>query len=221
MEALNMDSVEGVSQDLIFGSEKPGTDSIVGGVIIMGIYSSFILLALFAIAAITITEGFSIATLCGLPIIAILFLMIRHFFRKFSIVRLYVQHAKNTLILEAKFGPIVSRKQKILSDATHLSFHFFTIISYSEETTDVYGNNSFVGRGSVIGQTTTTVANSGTHQFYTIHGFNASQGKWELDITKILEGLSKQNAMQIAGCIGIEFRDEGEIVPKGLVITPV
>ena len=147
--------------------------------------------------------------------------MIRHFFRKFSIVRLYVQHAKNTLILEAKFGPIVSRKQKILSDATHLSFHFFTITSYSEESRDVYGNNSFVGRGSVIGQTTTTVANSGTHQFYTIHGFNASQGKWELDITKILEGLSKQNAMQIAGCIGIEFRDEGEIVPKGLVITPV
>ena len=76
-----------------------------------------------------------------------------------------------------------------------------------------------MGRGNVIGQTSTSVANSGTRHFYTIHGFNASQGKWELDISKILEGLGNQNAMQIAECIGIEFRDEGEIVPKGLVIA--
>ena len=213
-----MDQTGAISQEFIFASKKPGTDAIVGGVIIMGIFSFLILLILLAIAGNTITEGFSIATLCGLPFIALPFLMIRYFFRKFSVVRLYVQHAKNTLMLEAKFGPIVSRKQKILSDATHLSFHFYTIISYSEKTTDVYGGG-FVGRGNVIGQTTTTVADSGTHQFYTIHGFNASQGKWELDISKILEGLSKKNAMQIAECIGIEFRDEGEIVPKGLVIA--
>tara|TARA_B100000035_G_scaffold300520_1_gene296281 strand:+ start:376 stop:1017 length:642 start_codon:yes stop_codon:yes gene_type:complete len=213
-----MDQEGAVSQEFIFGSKKVGTDAIVGGVIIMGIYSFFILIIIFVIGVSTISEGFSFATLCGLPFIALPFLMIRHFFRKFSTVRLYVQHAKNTLMLEAKFGPIVSRKQKILSDATHLSFHFYTIISYSEETTDVYGGG-FVGSGNVIGQTTTTVADSGTHQFYTIHGFNETEGKWELDITKILEGLSKKNAMQIAECIGIEFRDEGEIVPKGLVIA--
>ena len=217
MKTTYMDRIEAVSQEFVFASKKPGTDAVVGGAIIMGIFSSLIFLILFILAVGAVTEGFSIATFCGLPFVAILFLMIRHFFRKFSILRLYVQHAKNTLMLEAKFGPIVSRKQRILSDATHLSFHFYTIISYSEETTDVYGGG-FVGKGNVIGQTTTTVADSGTHQFYTIHGFNASQGKWELDISKILEGLSKKNAMQIAECIGIEFRDEGEIVPKGLVI---
>ena len=184
----------------------------------MGIFSFLILLILLAIAGNTITEGFSIATLCGLPFIALPFLMIRYFFRKFSVVRLYVQHAKNTLMLEAKFGPIVTRKLTMLSDATHLSYHYYTVTTYSEETTDVY-RGGLVGRGNVIDQTTTSVANSGTHHFYTIHGFNASQGKWELDISKILEGLSNQNAKQIAGCIGIEFRDEGEIVPKGLVIA--
>jgi len=213
-----MDNRGSVSQDLIFGSKKPGTDAIVGGVIIMGIYSSILLLPLGVIAVITITEGFSITTLCGLPFIVIPFLMIRYFFRKFSTVRLYVQHSQNTLVLEKKFGSLVRREVKILSDATHLSFHFYTIISYSEETTDVYGNNPIARNGGVIGQRTTTVADSGTHQFYTIHGFNASEGKWELDITKILEGLSSKNAMQIADCIGIEFRDDGEIVPKGLVI---
>ena len=213
-----MGRMEAVPQEFIFASKKPGTDAIVGGVIIMGIFSFLILLILLAIAGTTITEGFSIATLCGLPFIALPFLMIRHFFRKFSIVRLYVQPAKNTLMLEAKFGPIVSRKQKILSDATLLSFHFYTITSYSEETTDVYGGG-FVGSGNVIDQTTTTVAESGTRQFYTIHGFNETEGKWELDISKILEGLGNRNAMQIAECLGIEFRDEGEIVPKGFVIA--
>jgi len=213
-----MDQTGAVSQEFIFGSEKPGTDAIVGGVIVMGIYSFFILIILVVIAVGAVDEGFSYATLCGLPFIAIPFLMMRRFFRKFSTVRLYVQRAKNSLILEAKFGPIVRRKQKILSEATHLSFHFYTIVSYSEETTDVYGGG-FVGSGSVIGQTTTTVADSGTHQFYTIHGFNETEGKWELDISKILEGLGNQNAKQIAECIGIEFRDEGEIVPKGLVIV--
>ena len=214
-----MDQTGAISQEFIFASKKPGTDAIVGGVIIMGIFSFLILLILLAIAGNTITEGFSIATLCGLPFIAPPFLMIRYFFRKFSFVRLYVQHANNTLMLEAKFGPIVTRKLTMLSDATHLSYHYYTITTYSEETTDVYANNSIVGRGKVIGQTTTTVADSGTHQFYTIHGFNETEGKWELDISKILEGLSKKNAMQIAECIGIEFRDEGEIVPKGLVIA--
>ena len=213
-----MDRMEAVPQEFIFASKKPGTDAIVGGVIIMGFFSFLILLILLAIAGNTITEGFSIATLCGLPFIALPFLMIRYFFRKFSVVRLYVQHAKNTLMLEAKFGPIVTRKLTMLSDATHLSYHYYTVTTYSEETTDVY-RGGLVGRGNVIGQTTTSVANSGTHHFYTIHGFNASQGKWELDISKILEGLSKKNAMQIAECIGIEFRDEGEIVPKGLVIA--
>ena len=214
-----MDRMEAVPQEFIFASKKPGTDAIVGGVIIMGIFSFLILLILLAIAGNTITEGFSIATLCGLPFFALPFHMIRYFFRKFSVVRLYVQHAKNTLMLEAKFGPIVTRKLTILSDATHLSCHYYTVTTYSEETTDVYANNSIVGRGNVIGQTSTSVANSGTRHFYTIHGFNASQGKWELDISKILEGLGNQNAMQIAECIGIEFRDEGEIVPKGLVIA--
>lgn len=213
-----MDQTGAISQEFIFASKKPGTDAIVGGVIIMGIFSFLILLILLAIAGNTITEGFSIATLCGLPFIALPFLMIRYFFRKFSVVRLYVQHAKNTLMLEAKFGPIVTRKLTMLSDATHLSYHYYTVTTYSEETTDVY-RGGLVGRGNVIGQTTTSVANSGTHHFYTIHGFNASQGKWELDISKILEGHSKKNAMQIAECIGIEFRDEGEIVPKSLVIA--
>ena len=213
-----MDQTGAISQEFIFASKKPGTDAIVGGVIIMGIFSFLILLILLAIAGNTITECFSIATLCGLPFIALPFLMIRYFFRKFSVVRLYVQHAKNTLMLEAKFGPIVTRKLTMLSDATHLSYHYYTVTTYSEETTDVY-RGGLVGRGNVIGQTTTSVANSGTHHFYTIHGFNASQGKWELDISKILEGLSKKNAMQIAECIGIEFRDEGEIVPKALVIA--
>ena len=213
-----MDQSGAVSKQFIFASKKPGTDAIVGGVIIMGIFSFFILIVIFVIAVSTMAEGFSYATLCGLPFIAIPFLMMRHFFRKFSVVRLYVQHAENTLMLEAKFGPIVTRKLTMLSDATHLSFHFYTITSYSEQTTDVYGGG-FVGNGNVIGQTTTTVAESGTHQFYTIHGFNETEGKWELDISKILEGLGNQNAKQIAECIGIEFRDEGEIVPKGLVIA--
>ena len=78
-----MDNRGSVSQDLIFGSKKPGTDAIVGGVIIMGIYSSILILPLGVIAVITITEGFSITTLCGLPFIVIPFLMIRYFFRKF------------------------------------------------------------------------------------------------------------------------------------------
>ena len=218
MKSYIMDSVRDVSQDLIFGSKKSGTNAIVGGAIIMGIFSFFILLILSVIALTTVLDGFSITTFCGLPFILILFLMVRHFLRKFSTVRLYVQHSKNALVLETRFGSLVRRKQKVLSDATHMSFHFYTLISYSEQTTNVYGNNPLAKQGGVIGQKTTTVANSGTHQFYTIHGFNDEEGEWELEITKILQGLNKQNAMQIADCIGIEFRDEGEIVPKGLVI---
>ena len=70
----------------------------------------------------------------------------------------------------------------------------------------------------MIGHKTVTEHNDGIHHKYHIHGFSAEDGNWDLDISKLMEGTGHNMAKQIARSIGIEFQDNGEIVPKGLVI---
>ena len=117
---------------------------------------------------------------CGLPFICH---TIPHdspfFFRKFSVVRLYVQHAKNTHMLEAKFGPIVTRKLTILSDATHLKFLYYLL------------NRQPMFTGAVLLAEETLLVRRGQSVFQLPHQpfmIDASQGKWELDISEKSQG---------------------------------
>ena len=219
-----MESNPGMLQDFYIISNEPDTGPVVVGMVFLGGFSALCLfLAMFSLVTILL-EGFSMATVFSImflvmPFLVIPFFIIRYFIRKYSTLRLQVNHNEDSIYVERAFQDKVwKRIRKSISEAQLLAYHYYVITRSDEVEKSIHGYSPISNVGPVIGHTTVTEHSNSVHHKYHIHGSSAEGGNWELDISKLMEGTGHDMAKQIARSIGIEFQDNGKIVPKGLVI---
>ena len=219
-----MESDSGMLQDFYIISKEPDTGPVVVGMVFLGGFSALCLfLAMFSLVTILL-EGFSMATVFSImflviPFLVIPFFIIRYFIRKYSTLRLQVNHNEDSIYVERAFQDKVwKRIRKSISEAQLLAYHYYVITRSDEVEKSIHGYTPISNVGPVIGHTTVTEHSNSVHHKYHIHGSSAEGGNWELDISKLMEGTGHDMAKQIARSIGIEFQDNGKIVPKGLVI---
>jgi hypothetical protein len=193
--------------DLDISTKNPDNSSIIGGIIIT-LFFSFICVSIGMIGFLTyiFDDITMIPLIIGLLFFTIPFFLIYRLINKFSTHRLILKHDKDVLVLEKAFqGKRWNVKRKTLSESVYLSYHYYTIVSHESDVT--YSDGS-IGSGS----------SSKTIKKYHIHGFSKTEGEWDLEISRFIGDLDHDKAREIAKYIGIEFRDEGEVQPKGLVI---
>jgi len=219
-----MESELGMLQDFYIISKEPDTGPVVVGMVFLGGFSALCLfIAMFPLLTILL-EGFSMAAVFSIlflviPFLVIPFFLIRYFIRKYSTLRLQVNHNEDSIYVERAFqNKVWKRIRKSISEAQLLAYHYYVITRSDEVEKSIHGYSPISNVGPVIGHTTVTEHSNSVHHKYHIHGFSAEGGNWELDISKLMEGTGHNMAKQIARSIGIEFQDNGEIVPKGLVI---
>ena len=219
-----MESELGMLQDFYIISKEPDTGPVVVGMVFLGGFSALCLfIAMFPLLTILL-EGFSMAAVFSIlflviPFLVIPFFLIRYFIRKYSTLRLQVNHNEYSIYVETAFqNKVWKRIRKSISEAQLLAYHYYVITRSDEVEKSIHGYSPISNVGPVIGHTTVTEHSNSVHHKYHIHGFSAEGGNWELDISKLMEGTGHNMAKQIARSIGIEFQDNGEIVPKGLVI---
>jgi len=219
-----MESDLGMLQDFYIISKEPDTGPVVVGMVFLGGFSALCLfIAMFPLLTILL-EGFSMAAVFSIlflviPFLVIPFFLIRYFIRKYSTLRLQVNHNEDSIYVERAFqNKVWKRIRKSISEAQLLAYHYYVITRSDEVEKSIHGYSPISNVGPVIGHTTVTEHSNSVHHKYHIHGFSAEGGNWELDISKLMEGTGHNMAKQIARSIGIEFQDNGEIVPKGLVI---
>jgi hypothetical protein len=219
-----MESDSGMLQDFYIISKEPDTGPVVVGMVFLGGFSALCLfIAMFTLLTILL-EGFSMAAVSNIlflviPFLVIPFFLIRYLIRKYSTLRLQVNHNEDSIYVERAFqNKVWKRIRKSISEAQLLAYHYYVITRSDEVEKSIHGYSPISNVGPVIGHSTVTEHSDSVHHKYHIHGFSAEGGNWELDISKLMEGTGHIMAKQIARSIGIEFQDKGEIVPKGLVI---
>ena len=193
--------------DLDISTKNPDNSSIIGGIIIT-LFFSFICVSIGMIGFLTyISDDITmIPLIIGLLFFTIPFFLIYRLINKLSTHRLILKHDKDVLVLEkASQGKCWSVKRKTLSESVYLRYHYYTLVSH--------GPDSISYDGSI-----TSGTSSRTIKKYHIHGFSKMEGEWILEISRFIEQHDHDKAREIAKYIGIEFRDEGEVQPKGLVI---
>ncbi len=193
--------------DLDISTKNPDNSSIIGGIIIT-LFFSFICVSISMIGFLTyiFDDITMIPLIIGLLFFTIPFFLIYRLINKLSTHRLILKHDKDVLVLEKAFqGKRWNVKRKTLSESVYLSYHYYTIVSHGPDITNYDGS-------------ITSESSSGTIKKYHIHGFSQTEGEWNLEISRFIEDLDHDKARVIAKYIGIEFRDEGEVQPKGLVI---
>ena len=193
--------------DLDISTKNPDNSSIIGGIIIT-LFFSFICVSIGMIGFLTyISDDITmIPLIIGLLFFTIPFFLIYRLINKLSTHRLILKHDKDVLVLEKAFqGKCWSAKRKTLSESVYLRYHYYTLVSH--------GPDSISYDGSI-----TSGTSSRTIKKYHIHGFSKMEGEWILEISRFIEQHDHDKAREIAKYIGIEFRDEGEVQPKGLVI---
>jgi len=215
----NMESDSGMLQDFHIISKEPDTGPVIVGMVLVGGFSALSLfVAMFPLLTILL-EGFSMVVVFSIPFLVIPFLLIRYFIRKYSTLRLQVNHDEDSIYVERAFqNKVWKRSRKPISEAQILAYHYYIITRSNEVEQSIHGYSPISNVGPVIGHTIVTEHSDSVRHKYHIHGLNAKDGNWELDISKLMEGTGHNMAKQIALSIGIEFQDYGEIVPKGLVI---
>jgi len=214
-----MENDSGKLQDFYVSSKESDIGPVIVGIILLGGFSApFVFIALFSLITFFL-EGFSIGGLFGISVLIFPFFLVRYSLRKFSTLRLQVNHNEDTIVIEIGFQNMVwKRIRKSISEAQILAYHYYVITRSDEVEKSIHGYSPISNVGPVIGHTTVTEHSDSVHHKYHIHGFSEEGGNWELDISKLMEGTGHNMAKQIARSIGIEFQDNGEIVPKGLVI---
>ena len=214
-----MESDSGMLQDFHIISKEPDTGPVIVGMVLVGGFSALSLfIAMFPLLTILL-EGFSMVVVFSIPFLFIPFLLIRYFIRKYSTLRLQVNHDEDSIYVERAFqNKVWKRSRKPISEAQILAYHYYIITRSNEVEQSIHGYSPISNVGPVIGHTIVTEHSDSVRHKYHIHGLNAKDGNWELDISKLMEGTGHNMAKQIAISIGIEFQDYGEIVPKGLVI---
>ena len=215
----SLESDSQMLQDFYIISKEPDTGPVVVGMVLVGGFSALSLfIAMFPLLTILL-EGFSMVFVFSIPFLVIPFFLFRYFIRKYSTLRLQVNHNEDSIYAERAFqNKVWKRIRKPISEAQILAYHYYIITSSHTEEKSIHGNSPIRSKGPVIGTRTVTTHSQNIHHKYHIHGFSAEGGNWELDISKLMEGTDQDMAKQIARSIGIEFQDNGEIVPKGLVI---
>ena len=214
-----MESDSGMLQDFYIISKEPDTGPVVVGMVLIGGFSMlFLFIAMIPLLTI-LSEGFSLVVMFSIPFLFIPFLLTRYFIRKYSTLRLQVNHNKDSIYVERAFQNKVWKKiRKPISEAQILTYHYYVITRSDEVEQSIHGSSPISNVGPVIGHKTVTEHSDSVHHKYHIHGLSKEGGNWELDISKLMEGTGHKMAKQIAGSIGIEFQDNGKIVPRGLVI---
>ena len=194
--------------DLDISTKNPDNSAIIGG-IIGTLFLSFICVSFGMICILSyIGDDITmIPLIIGLLFITIPFFLIYRLINKLSTHRLILKHDKDVLVLEKLFpnGKRWNVKRKTLSESVYLSYHCYTIVSHGSDIT--YSDGSIESGSS-----------SKTIRKYHINGFSKTEGEWDLEISRFIGDLDHDKAREIAKYIGIEFRDEGEVQPKGLVI---
>ena len=220
LETINMVSEPKLLQDFHISSKEPDIGPVIVGMVLTGGFSApFLFIALFSLVEFFFLEGAVIDVVFSISLLVIPFLLIRYFLRKYSTLRLQVNHNEDSIVVEKAFqNKVWKRIRKSISEAQILTYHYYIITSTFETEKSVHGYSPISNVGPVIGHTTVIEHSDGTHQKYHIHGSSAEGGNWKLEISKLMEGTGHDMAKQIAGSIGIEFQDNGEIDPKGLFI---
>ena len=179
----------------------------------------FLFIALISLFDFFYLEGTLIGVVFSNLLLVIPFLLIRYFLRKYSTVRLQVNHNEDSIVVERAFqNKIWKRIRKSISEAQILAYHYYIITSSFETKKSIHGHSPISNVGPVIGHTIVKEQSDSAHHKYQIHGSSAEGGNWKLEISKLMEETGHDMAKQIARSIGIEFLDNGEIVPKGLII---
>ena len=207
-------------QNFYISSKEPDIGPVIVGMLLTGGFSApFLFIALFSLFEFFFLEGTVIGVVFSISLLVIPFLLIRYFLRKYSTLRLQVNHNEDSIYVERAFQDKVwKRTRKSISEAQLLAYHYYVITRSDEVEKSIHGYSPISNVGPVIGHTTVTEHSNSVHHKYHIHGSSAEGGNWELDISKLMEGTGHDMAKQIARSIGIEFQDNGKIVPKGLVI---
>ena len=207
-------------QDFYISSKEPDIGPVIVGMLLTGGFSApFLFIALISLLNFFFLEGTLIGVVFSNSLLVIPVLLIRHFLRKFSTLRLQVNHNEDSIVVEKAFqNKIWKRIRKSISEAQILAYHYYIITSSFETEKSIHGHSPISNVGPVIGHTIVNEQSDSAHQKYHIHGSSAEGGNWKLEISKLMEGTGHDMAKQIARSIGIEFLDNGEIVPKGLVI---
>ena len=214
-----MESDSGMLQDFYIISKEPDTGPVVVGMVIVGGFSMLSLFIAMIPLLTVLLEGFSMVVMFSIPFLFIPFLLIRYFIRKYSTLRLQVNHNEDSIYVERAFqNKVWKRIRKPISEAQILAYHYYIITRSDEVEQSIHGYSPISNVGPVIGHTTVTEHSDSVHHKYHIHGLSKEGGNWELDISKLMEGTGHNMAKHIALSIGIEFQDNGKIVPRGLVI---
>ena len=199
-------------------SKEPDTGPIVVGMVYMGGFSTLSLFIALNILE-TLLEGFSMVFVFSIPFLVIPFFLFGYVIHKSSTLRLQVNHNEDLIYVEKAFQNMVwKRIRKPISEAKILAYHYTIITRSNVVEQSIHGYSPISNVGPVTGHTIVTEHSDSVHHKYHIHGLSAEGGNWDLDISKLMEGTGHNMAKQIARSIGIEFQDNGEIVPKGLVI---
>ena len=217
----NMGSEPKPLQDFYISSKEPDIGPVIVGMLLVCVFSTpFLFIALISLFNFFYLEGTLIGVVFSNLLLVIPFLLIRYFLRKFSTLRLQVNHNEDSIVVERAFqNKVWKRIRKSISEAQILAYHYYIITSSIETEKSIHGPRSPISNvGPVIGHTIVNERSDSAHQKYHIHGSSAEGGNWKLEISKLMEGTGHDMAKQIARSIGIEFLDNGEIVPKGLVI---
>ena len=218
-EHRNMEDDSQMLQDFNIISKEPDTGPVVVGMVFMGGFSALSLFIALVPLLQILLEGFSMVFVFSIPFLVIPFFLFRYFIRKYSTLRLQVNHNEDSIYAERAFqNKVWKRIRKPISEAQILAYHYYIITRSDEVEQSTHGYSPISNVGPVIGHTIVTEHSDSVHHKYHVHGFSTEDGNWELDISKLMEGTGHNLAKQIASSIGIEFQDNGEIVPKGLVI---
>ena len=216
---LNMGSEPELLQDFYISSKEPDIGPVIVGMFLAAGFSApFLFIALFSLFEIFL-EGFSIGVVFSISFLVIPVFLSRYTLRKYSTLRLQVNHNEDSIVVERAFqNKVWKRTRKSISEAQILAYHYYIITSSFETEKSIHGHSPISSVGPVIGHTTVNEQSDSAPQKYHIHGSSAEGGNWKLEISKLMEETGHDMAKQIASSIGIEFQDNGEIVPKGLVI---
>ena len=220
LEHFNMVSEPKLLQDFYISSKEPDIGPVIVGMLLVCVFSTpFLFIALISLFDFFYLEGTLIGVVFSNLLLVIPFLLIRYFLRKYSTLRLQVNHNEDSIVVEKAFqNKVWKRIRKSISEAQILVYHYYIITSSFETEKSIHGHSPISNVGPVIGHTIVNEQSDSAHQKYHIHGSSAEGGNWKLEISKLMEGTGHDVAKQIACSIGIEFLDNGEIVPKGLVI---
>jgi hypothetical protein len=207
-------------QDFYISSKEPDIGSVIVGMfLVCGFSAPFLFIALFSLFEFFFLEGTSMGVVFGISFLVIPFFLIRYTLRKFSTLRLRVNHYEDSIVVERAFqNKVWKRIRKSISEAQILAYHYYIITRSFETEKSIHGNSPISSVGPVIGHITVNEQSDSVHQKYHIHGYSGEGGNWKLEISKLIEGAGHDKAREIAKYIGIEFRDEGAVQPKGLVI---